>query len=147
MKFRVRLLSFYIVVHIHQVSDGLRVVCYIAVSVDGMFDHAACNCKVYHIFRLEFFHHGINQAACERISASYPIQNVKCVRLAFTCLSLIPHICFQAVFTPAVGVANVAGNTFEIGIPGDKLSKNRVLLFIIRMERNALFIVPPLRPR
>ena len=69
-------LPFDIVVHVHQV-------------VDGVLDGAAGHCKVDHIHSFVVVQHGVDQAAGKGVAAAHAVQNVKGVQLALEGVTLV----------------------------------------------------------
>lgn len=49
-------LTFYIIVHVHQIYDALHVVRDISITMNRMFDHTRSHRKIQHIRRLEVIH-------------------------------------------------------------------------------------------
>ncbi len=61
-------------------------------------------------------------------------------KLAFKGVTLIPHISFQAVLTAAVGIADMAGNRPQIGIPAYKYPENLILLLIAWLQGHTVLL-------
>ena len=127
-------LSLNIVIHIHKIAYALYIVGNVSVAVYGVLDSAGGYRKIHHIHRLEIIHHGVYQAAGKSVAAAYTVENVKGEQPAFKGVPFIPHKGLKAVFTAAVGVADMAGYTFNIGVFFDKMAENLVLLLIGWLE-------------
>lgn len=66
-------LSLDIIIHIHQVPDGIHVVGDVGVAADGVLDGAAGYGEIDHVHRLIVVHHGVDQAAGKGVAASHPV--------------------------------------------------------------------------
>ena len=82
------ILSLNIVVHIHEILDGLYVIRDVCIAMDGVLDNAACNCEVYDIHRAIVVHHCVDQTTGKCVTASDTIQNGEGIGTAFEGMSL-----------------------------------------------------------
>ena len=88
------MLSLDIIVHIHQITDGLDIVGDVGISADGVFDHAAGHRKIHHVHGLVIVHHGVDQTAGKGVSAAHTIQDVKGEQFTLEGVVFIPQKCF-----------------------------------------------------
>ncbi len=63
-------LSLDIIIHIHQIPDGVHVVGDVGVAADGVLDGAAGHGEIDHVHGLIVVHHGVDQAAGKGVSTS-----------------------------------------------------------------------------
>ena len=98
--------------------------------MDGVLDGAAGHGKVDHVHSLIVVQHGVDQAAGKGIAAAHAVQNIKGVELALKGVAVVPHKGLEAVLAAAVGIAHMAGNALEVGVAGNEVLEDLVLLLI-----------------
>ena len=130
-----------IVVHVHQVADGADIVGDVGIAVDGVLDGAACHGKVDHVHSLIVVQHGIDQTTGKGIAAAHAVQNIKGVELALKGVAVVPHKGLEAVLAAAVGIAHMAGNALEVGVAGNEVLEDLVLLLIAGLQGHAILPV------
>ena len=130
-----------VVVHVHQVADGADIIGDVGIAVDGMLDGAACHGKVDHVHGAVVVEHGVDQTAGKGIAAAHAIQNVKGVEFALKGVAVVPHKGLEAVLAAAVGIAHMAGNALEVGVAGNEMLEDLVLLLIAGLQGHAVLPV------
>ena len=130
-----------VVVHVHQVADGADIVGDVGIAVDGVLDGAACHRKVDHVHSLIVVQHGVDQTAGKGIAAAHAVQNIKGVELALKGVAVVPHKGLEAVLAAAVGIAHMAGNALEVGVAGNEVLEDLVLLLIAGLQGHAVLPV------
>ena len=131
-------LPLYIVVHVHQILDGLYIIGDVGITVDGMLDSGAGNSKVDHIHRLVSAHHGIDQTGGKRVTAADAVENIEREELGFKGVALIPHEGLQTVLGAGVRIAYMAGDTLNVGVALNEALEDLILLFITGLQRNTV---------
>ena len=106
-----------------------------------MLDGAACHGKVDHIHSLIVVQHGVDQAAGKGIAAAHAVKDIKGEQLALEGVAVVPHEGLQAVLAAAVCITHMAGNALEVGIAGNEMLEDLVLLLIAGLQGHAVLPV------